>query len=92
MMNMNDAMTVRQKLLTGFGLVLLLQLLMAVFAMNKMSAVQQNLENILDARYSKIVLVTRATESLPWPQTASGHTKPARLTTNLSLGLPTPTQ
>ncbi len=57
MMNMNDAMTVRQKLLTGFGLVLLLQLLMAVFAMNKMSAVQQNLENILDARYSKIVLV-----------------------------------
>ncbi|MGE8356693.1 MAG: MCP four helix bundle domain-containing protein, partial [Microvirgula sp.] len=57
MMNMNDAMTVRQKLLTGFGLVLLLQLMMAVFAMNKMSAVQQNLENILDARYSKIVLV-----------------------------------
>ena len=56
-MNMNDAMTVRQKLLTGFGLVLLLQLMMAVFAMNKMSAVQQNLENILDARYSKIVLV-----------------------------------
>lgn len=53
---MFDALKLKEKLLGGISVILLLMLVMGAVAMLELRSIRQNLTDIVDDRYPKVVL------------------------------------